>query len=90
MSLQPFERKHSIMLYNVHKYMCIPQRENTFRHTQYRGNLSTFCSSWDPEYLAEMDLISPPKADAQSFTLEHKKRQTMKDDGLTNVLEKFL
>lgn len=34
----------------------------------------TFCSSWDPEYFADIDLISPPNAEAQSFTLR-KERQ---------------
>lgn len=29
----------------------------------------TFCRSWEPEYLAAIDLISPPNAEAQSFTL---------------------
>lgn len=33
-------------------------------------NLLTFCSSWEPEYFAEMDFISPPKAEAHSFTLQ--------------------
>lgn len=33
----------------------------------------TFCNSWEPEYLAAMDLISPPNAEAQSFTLERRK-----------------
>lgn len=30
----------------------------------------TFCRSWEPEYLAAMDFISPPKAEAHSFTLQ--------------------
>jgi len=30
----------------------------------------TFCSSWEPEYFAEMDFISPPNAEAHSFTLQ--------------------
>lgn len=29
----------------------------------------TFCRSWEPEYFAAIDFISPPKAEAQSFTL---------------------
>lgn len=33
----------------------------------------TFCNSWEPEYLAAMDFISPPNAEAQSFTLERRK-----------------
>ncbi|MEQ2190117.1 hypothetical protein GOODEAATRI_032357 [Goodea atripinnis] len=28
--------------------------------------------SWEPEYFAEMDFISPPNAEAQSFTLKQK------------------
>jgi len=32
-----------------------------------RGN--TFCKSWDPEYFEAIDFISPPNAEAQSFTL---------------------
>lgn len=36
----------------------------------------TFCRSWEPEYLAAIDLISPPNAEAQSFTLWRKKNET--------------
>jgi hypothetical protein len=35
-----------------------------------RKERDTFCSSWDPEYFAEIDLISPPNAEAHNFTLE--------------------
>lgn len=41
-------------------------------HIGLKNQKNTFCSSWDPEYFAEMDLISPPNAEAQSFTLTHK------------------
>jgi len=39
--------------------------------------LLTFCRSWEPEYFAEMDFISPPKAEAHSFTLQtaHRDKQ---------------
>lgn len=30
---------------------------------------NTFCKSWDPEYFEAIDFISPPNAEAQSFTL---------------------
>lgn len=36
----------------------------------------TFCSSWEPEYFAEMDFISPPNAEAHSFTLRTARAQT--------------
>lgn len=58
--------------------MTIRQREKPFVFTQdWEMRRNTFCSSWDPEYFAEMDLISPPNAEAHSLTL--KKRRGKKD-----------
>lgn len=45
---------------------------------QFKALMLTFWSSWDPEYLAEMDFISPPKAEAHSFTLEKAKSKYIK------------
>ncbi|TNN82369.1 hypothetical protein EYF80_007490 [Liparis tanakae] len=45
----------------------------------YYATDRTFFSSlcWEPEYFAEMDFISPPKAEAHSFTLQtaHRDKQ---------------
>lgn len=35
-----------------------------------RWSQLTFCSSCEPEYFAEIDFISPPNAEAHSFTLQ--------------------
>lgn len=49
---------------------------NRVKELQFQGVISvwhlklTFCKSWEPEYFAEMDFISPPNAEAHSFTLQ--------------------
>ncbi len=42
--------------------VCVCEQER-----EREGN--TFCKSWDPEYFEAIDFISPPNAEAQSFTL---------------------
>lgn len=79
MSLQPLEREYSITVYNVCNYMAMTgEGRDICAHATLRNEKNTFCSSWDPEYFVDMDLISPPKADAQSFTLGHKQDKERK------------
>lgn len=51
------------LFFSPHYIFCTPGQLTVV-------NQLTFCRSWEPEYFAEMDFISPPNAEAQSFTLQ--------------------
>lgn len=59
---------------NLPPFSVLGEKKKKIIASCHHRNL-TFCRSWEPEYLAAMDFISPPKAEAQSFTLQGERAQ---------------
>lgn len=60
-------RQSHLYSYELRRGVCV---NASVCEREKRGN--TFCKSWDPEYFEAIDFISPPNAEAQSFTLLEK------------------